>query len=186
MDGARKRTIKSLVLIGLLAASITAGKLALMQLPNVEIVTLFIIMYTAVFGYKISLPATVIFVTIEMLLFGINTWVVSYYIHWCALALITVVIVKFFKMSRVALTVEAVVMTACFGILTTLVDTIFASSLAQIQFFQYFAALYARGIVYFAIHIVSNAAIVCAFSEPLSKLLFKLKTQYFTAEGKIV
>ncbi len=73
----------------MLAATITGGKLALAAVPNVEIVTLLIIVYTAVFGLSVSLPVTLIFVSAEILIFGLNTWVVSYYIHWCALAALT-------------------------------------------------------------------------------------------------
>lgn len=181
----RQKYIKSLVLIGLLASSITAGKLALAQLPNIEIVTLFIIMYTAVFGYKISLPSTLIFVTVEMFIYGVNTWVVSYYIHWCALALGTMVIVDIFGINRVALTIFASVMTVSFGVLTTLVDTIFFSSISNIAFGKYFSVLYVSGLSFFGVHIVSNTVIVFAFSVPLSKLLLRLRNQYFLSSSKI-
>lgn len=44
--------IRDLTLIGILSASITAGKLALSFIPNVEVVTLLFIMYAIVFGTK--------------------------------------------------------------------------------------------------------------------------------------
>ena len=44
----------------LLSASITAGKLALSFIPNIEIVTLLFIVYTVSFGLKRSLLASVV------------------------------------------------------------------------------------------------------------------------------
>lgn len=186
MDGKSRTAVKTSALIGLLAASITAAKLALMEIPNIEAVTLLIIMYTAVFGLGISVPATIVFVSVEILLFGLNTWVVSYYIHWCALCLVTAAVVRIFGANRWALAGLAFVMSACFGVLTTLVDTLFVSNTADIVFGKYFAALYARGIVFFIVHTVSNTAVLFAFAEPLGRLLSRLKAQYFASASKNV
>jgi energy-coupling factor transport system substrate-specific component len=42
--------IRDIVLVGLLSAATTAGKLALSFLPNVEIVTLFFIVFATTLG----------------------------------------------------------------------------------------------------------------------------------------
>ena len=58
--------IRDIVLIGLLSAATTAGKLALSFIPNVEIVTLFFILFAVVLGMKRSLFVAVIFVTTDI------------------------------------------------------------------------------------------------------------------------
>lgn len=181
-----KKTLKTMALTGLVAASLTAAKLALMFIPNIEAVTLLIMVYTVAFGHRVSLPATVVFVSVEMLIFGINTWVVSYYIHWCALAVVTAAASRLFKPNLITLTAVAVIMTALFGVLTTLVDTLFASNISQIDFGKYFALLYVRGIPFYAVHTVSNGVMAVIFSAPLIRVSERLKAAYFGGEGKIV
>ena len=80
--------IHDIVLIGLLSAATTAGKLALSFLPNIEVVTLFFIIFTTALGLKRSLLIAVVFVTTEILLYGFSTWVIGYYLIWPLLVLI--------------------------------------------------------------------------------------------------
>src|SRR5690554_183569 len=81
--------VKDIALIGVLSATITAGKLALSFIPNVEVVTLLFIIYTVVFGLKRSLMISVVFSTIEVLIYGFSTWFIVYYIIWPGLILLT-------------------------------------------------------------------------------------------------
>ena len=53
--------IRDITLIAILSASITAGKLALSFVPNVEVVTLLFIVYSIVFGVKKSIFISFIF-----------------------------------------------------------------------------------------------------------------------------
>lgn len=76
---------KDIALIGLLSASITAGKLALSFIPNVEIVTLLFIVYTIVFGFKKSIFVSIVFTTTDILIWGISTWITVYYFIWFCL-----------------------------------------------------------------------------------------------------
>lgn len=80
---------KDIALIGLLSASITAGKLALSFIPNVEIVTLLFIVYTIVFGFKKSIFVSIVFTTTDILIWGISTWITVYYFIWFLLIAIT-------------------------------------------------------------------------------------------------
>ena len=59
--------IRDIVLAGILSAATTAGKLALSFVPNVEIVTLFFIVFTTTLGIKRSLMVAMVFVTTEIL-----------------------------------------------------------------------------------------------------------------------
>ncbi len=175
--------IKKIVLIGLLAATITGGKLALAALPNVEIVTLLIMVYAAVFGISVALPATIIFVSCEMFLYGVNTWVISYYIHWPAICLVTLLFHTFFKEKFFIYPIIAFFMTAMFGVLTTTVDTLFGTGFTP-NFFKFFPIIYVRGIWFYVVHVVFNTLFSIAVFKPLYKLLTRLKASYFGASAQ--
>lgn len=81
--------IRDLTLIGILSASITAGKLALSFIPNVEVVTLLFIMYAIVFGTKKGIFIAIIFTTTEVFIYGFSTWLLMYFILWPMLVVIT-------------------------------------------------------------------------------------------------
>ena len=88
----RTRAIK-LALIAVMAATLEGGKLALSFIPNVEIVTLLCAVYGYVFGLS-GIVATYVFVGLETLIWGANTWVVTYLIHWGAVALVFMLLGK--------------------------------------------------------------------------------------------
>ena len=77
----RNSPAKIVAFIGVMAATIECAKLALSFLPNIEVVTLLIALYSYTFGIY-GLLASVVFVSIEPVIYGFGTWVVSYYIYW--------------------------------------------------------------------------------------------------------
>lgn len=175
--------IKKIVLIALLSAIITAGKFALMAVPNVEIVTIIIMVSSFVFGLGVALPATIIFVTLETFIWGFSPWVIAYYIYWPLLALITFLVKKLIVKNLVIFpALIAAVMTLLFGVLTTFIDTLFYSGGSS--FFSMFAAMYLKGVSFFLIHVVSNSIILALLFLPLSKVLLMLANKYFGTNMK--
>lgn len=81
-------TIKDIALIGMMAAVIEVCKVVLMGLPNIELTTFWIIMFTLYFGNKVFYMIPV-FILIEGAMFGIHIWWIMYLYAWPALALIT-------------------------------------------------------------------------------------------------
>ena len=77
----RKNPARIVALVGIMAATIECGKLALSFLPNIEIVTLLHALYGYVFGVW-GVVASVVFVCIEPLIYGFGTWVPSYFLYW--------------------------------------------------------------------------------------------------------
>ncbi|MDD4840169.1 MAG: hypothetical protein PHE93_05865 [Clostridia bacterium] len=167
-------TTRTIVLVGLLSAALTVGKLALSFVPNVEVVTLLILVYASVFGRKIAIFATMIFCTIEVLLYGFSSWVVLYFIHWNMLALIASIILKRYRVWLAI--VYACVMTFFFGILDTAINTIFAAAggVPSYQLLNLFVAYYIRGGWFYLVHIVSNAVVVGSLYFPLVLTIKKL------------
>lgn len=72
-------------LFGVLGGLMFAGKVAMMALPNIEPVSLLVMLYAVVFGPKALYPIYV-YVVLEFLLHGIHLWSVNYLYIWLILA----------------------------------------------------------------------------------------------------
>ncbi len=79
---------KDIALIGMMVAVIEVCKVALGFLPNIELTTFWIIMFTLFFGRKSALVVPV-FILIEGTMYGFGTWWIMYLYIWPSLALIT-------------------------------------------------------------------------------------------------
>lgn len=83
-----KLTLQDVVIIGVMIAALEVGKLVLSGVPNVEVVSLLIILFTLFFGLKVYY-AIFVFIAIEGLLYGFGYWWFSYLYVWPLLALLT-------------------------------------------------------------------------------------------------
>lgn len=86
-DGRRKITVSDIALIGVMAAVIIVCKEILSFLPNIELVSFWIIMFTLFFGWRI-LFAVPVFVLIDGCIYGMGLWWVMYLYAWPLLALL--------------------------------------------------------------------------------------------------
>ncbi len=80
-------TTYELVLFALLAALTFALQVAMAQLPNIEPVSLLLMVFTRVFGLKALLIAYV-FVLLEVLLYGLSLWTINYLYVWAVLCVV--------------------------------------------------------------------------------------------------
>lgn len=91
----RDTKARDVATVGLMVAIIEAAKLAMSQIPNVELVSFFIIMFTLYFGKK-TLFAIPAFVIIEVMIYGFNPlWVIAYCYVWPLLSLLTLLLRRF-------------------------------------------------------------------------------------------
>ncbi|MDE6167835.1 MAG: hypothetical protein K2G28_05195 [Acetatifactor sp.] len=84
----RKITIQDIALIGIMTAMLEVCKAALSFLPNVELVSFWIIMFTLFFSWRIAFVIPV-FVLIEGCIYGFGSWWFMYLYVWPLLAWIT-------------------------------------------------------------------------------------------------
>lgn len=89
-------SVKTITRVALLSAALYVSKLVLEFLPNVEVVTLLIILYTLVLGKETLLIVTV-FNLFEGMQWGFGLWWFSYLYTWPALCLIVLVLKKYVK-----------------------------------------------------------------------------------------
>lgn len=172
----RSRAIK-LALIAVMAATLEGGKLALAFLPNVEIVTLLCAIYGFVFGWS-GMIATYIFVIIECFVWGINTWVLTYFIYWPLLTFVFVLLGRFDIKNRFIATLCAVMMTIFFGVLSSLVDTGLLTGFYE-RFWYRFSIIYVRGISFYLVQIFCNLFLFLILFRPLVDRIDNLCPQKF-------
>ena len=79
---------KYMVIIGIMSALIITVQIGLAFLPNIELVSLLIILCTIVYRWK-TLFIIYVFVIVEVLIYGFGIWSINYLYIWTVLMLIT-------------------------------------------------------------------------------------------------
>lgn len=77
---------REIAVLGLLSALLYGAKLAMAPLPNIEPVSLLVIVYTAVLGRRALVPIY-IYVLLEVVTWGFGYWSACYLYIWLVLAL---------------------------------------------------------------------------------------------------
>jgi hypothetical protein len=86
MNPQNKFTTLDLAEMSIMVALLEAGKWALQPIPNVEVVTLLFIVFTASFGIR-TIFVSFAFTALETFWWGINTWNIMYLYIWPLLIL---------------------------------------------------------------------------------------------------
>ena len=162
-----KLKVREMVLFGVLGALTFAMKLTMAALPNIEPVTLCLLVYGAVFGYKALYPAY-IYVAMEILYFGLGTWNFCYLYVWAIPVLLGVLLRNIGSASVWALAAAAFGL--LFGALCGITD-------AFIGGIGYAVAKWVSGIPFDIAHCLGNFAMVLILFRPLRRLLDKLYHQ---------
>ena len=180
MVSKRSLWTKDIVLTALVAALLSAGKQALAAIPNVEVVTLLIMLYAACLKPQIAFVATGIFIVIECFRWGIHTWVLAYVIHWNFVAFMTFLLARVFKIkNRFIYLAFTIIVTIAFGVLTTAIDAFFAVARVNTSFGYAFSVIYMRGIYFYIVHVVGNAAFNIVLFAPMRTFIDKLMIKYY-------
>lgn len=88
MAGA-KLSVREITLFGMLAAVTFGAKWVMAALPNIEPVSLMVMIFGAVFGWKALFPVAV-YVAAEILFYGLGPWNINYLYIWPLLAVLSV------------------------------------------------------------------------------------------------
>lgn len=79
-----KLNLKEIALFGVLGAMTFGAKVAMAGLPNIEPVSLMVMLFAVTFGWKALYP-TYLYVMMEVLYFGISLWNINYLYVWAIL-----------------------------------------------------------------------------------------------------
>lgn len=82
-----KISIKDICLIGIMVAVIEVCKAAMTFLPNIELTTFWLILFTLYFGKKVAFVVPV-FILIEGCIYGFGSWWIMYLYTWPLLVLV--------------------------------------------------------------------------------------------------
>lgn len=146
------------------AALTFALQVVMGPLPNIEPVSLLVILYAVTFGWK-SLYIIYTFVVMEILYYGLNTWNMYYLYVWTVLAVVAVLMRKVDK--PVVWAIVSGVYGLLFGALCGITD-------AFIGGVAYAVSKWTMGIGFDVIHCVGNFVIALVLFRPLHTLLGKL------------
>ena len=153
-----------MILFGILGALTFALKLGMAALPNIEPVSLLVMVFATVFGLKALYPVY-IYVVMEILYFGLGTWNICYLYVWPILAL-AAWLLRSMK-GRLGWAMLSGVFGMAFGALCGIVD-IFVGGLA------FAVTKWASGIPFDLAHCAGNFVIALILFEPLRALVTKL------------
>lgn len=160
---------RGIVVLGLLGALLVVLQVAMALLPNIEPVSLLVMVYTAVLGRRAAYPIAV-FVALEALIWGVSTWVLSYLYVWAVLAVLAWLLRG--MESRVGWAVLSGAFGLAFGALCALVYL-------PVGGWQMFAATWVAGIPFDLLHGAGNFAIALVLFQPCRSVLATLCAKVF-------
>ena len=157
-------SLGEVVLFGILGALTFALKFAMAALPNIEPVSLLMIVFGVVFGLKALYPCYV-YVTMEILTFGIGTWNINYLYIWA------IIVVAAWLMRKTEQPFAWALLSGVFGLF-------FGAFCAPVDAFvggwSYALSKWVSGIPFDALHCGGNFVLALILYQPLRKLLERL------------
>jgi hypothetical protein len=136
--------------------------MSLSAVPNIEVVSFLIILYTVVFGWRKSLLITIVFATTEILIWGFGLWTFGYYLFWPLLVLLTVMVP-----ARWSTIWGYTVLSGTFGFLFGLLFAIYSAPLTNISIWLYWM----NGIMFDVVHMVGNIVVMIVLYLPARRSL---------------
>lgn len=159
-----KLNIREVVLFGVLGALTFALQVVMGPLPNIEPVSLLVMLFAVVFGWK-SLYPIYIFVAMEILFYGFSLWNVYYLYIWTILA-VAAILLKNME-HPLGWAILSAVYGLLFGALCAIVDVFIGG-------FSYAAAKWVSGIPFDVTHCIGNFVMALLLFAPLRKLITRL------------
>ena len=153
-----------MALFGVLGALTFALQVAMAPLPNIEPVSLLVIIFAVVFGFKCLYPVYV-FVVMEILFYGISTWNIYYLYIWTILAVAAVLLRK--QKSAFSWALLSGAFGLAFGALCGIIDIFIGG-------FAYAASKWVSGIPFDLLHCGGNFGIALIMFNPLRSVMEKL------------
>ena len=148
----------------MLGALTFAAKYVMSFLPNIEPVSLMVMLFAVVFGKKWVYPVY-LYVVMEILFYGISLWNINYLYIWAVLAVAASFLRK--MQSPLAWAVLSGTFGLLFGALCGIVDVFIGG-------FSYAVTKWVSGIPFDIAHCVGNFVIALIMFKPLRRLMEKL------------
>ena len=160
----KKLSLRQIALFGMLGALTFGAKVAMSALPNIEPVSLFVMLFAVVFGWRCLYPVY-LYVFLEIAVYGLGTWNIMYLYVWTILAGAALIMRD--SRSPLAWALLSGVFGLCFGALCAPVDFMMGD-------IGYVVSKWVSGIPFDLMHCAGNFAVALVGFVPLRKLLEKL------------
>jgi energy-coupling factor transport system substrate-specific component len=164
----KRGRLLELIVLSLLGTLIYGAKMAMAALPNIEPVTLLILVYTLVFGKKALYPIY-IYVLLEVFTWGLGLWNLNYFYIW---------LVPFFlalAFRRMESPWGWAILSGAFGLgFGLLCAPVYAVTGGA----YYAVSWWISGIPYDVLHCVGNFGMALVLVKPLRKVLGGLQKKY--------
>ena len=164
-----KLNIRELVLLSLLTALLLVGQVALAFLPNIEVVSILIIIYTLFFKRK-TLYIIYLFALLEGLIYGFGLWWIMYLYVWTILWGIAMLLQK--EKSPVIWAFVSGFFGLAFGTLCSVPYFIIGGVGAGL-------ASIASGLMFDVTHGIANFVVALVLFKPLYLLFQKVYKQFY-------
>lgn len=160
---------RRLALLGILTAVLLGGQVALAALPNVEIVSLLVILYSLLLGRQVFLIIYA-FALLEGCLYGFGLWWVSYLYVWTLLAIIALALRRT-EAPALFWAILSGFFGLAFGALCALPYLVTGGIAAAISYWL-------AGLGFDLIHCAGNFLVCLLLFRPLYRLLSRLLRRY--------
>ncbi|NCB73578.1 MAG: hypothetical protein EOM51_02395 [Clostridia bacterium] len=158
-------SLRDLIELSLMAALMVGTQVAMSSMPNVNLVSVLIILTVIIYGAK-AFYSVAVFVVLEGLIYGFGLWFINYLYVWAVLTAVALFFRKY--ESRLIWAAIAGLFGLCFGLLCA-IPYIFIGGPA-------FALSYwVSGIPFDITHCISNFVLTLLLLNPLRKLLTRLR-----------
>ena len=154
-------TVRQIALFGVLGAMTFGAKFVMSYLPNIEPVSLFVMVMAVVMGVKALYPIYV-YVALEILVYGLGTWNFNYLYIWGILFLVSYGLRQI--RNPLAWAILSGVFGLLFGLLCAPVDMFIGG-------FSYAVAKWVSGIGFDLLHCAGNFVIALVLFAPLRKIM---------------
>ena len=159
-----KISVREIVLFGVLGALTFAAKYVMSFLPNIEPVSLMVMLFAVVFGKKWVYPVY-LYVMMEILFYGISLWNINYLYIWAVLAVAAYLMRN--MQSALGWALLSGVFGLLFGALCGIVEVFIGG-------FGYAVTKWVSGIPFDILHCGGNFVIALVMFQPLRKLMERL------------
>ena len=163
----RKLTVREVCLFGVLGALTFGLKYAMSALPNIEPVSLMVMLFAVTFGAKAIFPIY-LYVAMEILFFGLGLWNVNYLYVWAVLGLAAWCLRG--MEAPLGWAILSGVFGLLFGALCGIVDIFIGG-------FGYALTKWISGIPFDIAHCAGNFVIALLLFAPMRKLLTRMYAQ---------
>lgn len=164
----KRLSLRQIALFGMLGAVTFGAKVAMSPLPNIEPVSLFVLVFAVVFGWKCLYPVY-LYVVMELLYFGIGFWNINYLYVWAILACVAVLLRRIHNPLFWALL--SCLFGLAFGLLCAPVYAFVGGNI------QYAWKWWLAGVSFDVTHAIGNFVMTLVLFVPLRRLLEKLYTK---------